>query len=46
MARKCSCVTYDNQTREITAGECIEGCSNECCMLANAAHTKYNVAHK
>ncbi|XP_064390095.1 uncharacterized protein LOC135338015 [Halichondria panicea] len=29
MARKCSCVTYDNQTREFTAGECIEGCSND-----------------
>ncbi len=25
---KCSCVTYNNKTREITAGKCIEGCSN------------------
>ena len=29
MAQTCSCVTYDNQTMEITVGECIEGCSND-----------------
>ena len=24
--RRCSCVTYDNETKEITEGECIESC--------------------
>ncbi|XP_064390096.1 uncharacterized protein LOC135338017 [Halichondria panicea] len=29
MVHTCSCVTFDNQTREITVGKCIEGCDND-----------------
>ena len=27
-SKKCYCVTYDNQTKEIQVGSCIEGCTN------------------